>query len=50
MNEYIKSDLYRLYGNCSFSTFCLAWRRHPSFRFLVAFRLAKSGGGTTLYW
>ena len=44
MNDYVKSDLYRLYGNCSISSFGLAYLKYPSFRFLVAFRLAKSGG------
>lgn len=45
MNEYVKSDLYRLYGDCSWKSFVKAYLKHTGFRYMVAFRLTNSGGG-----
>ena len=44
MNEYVKSDLYRLYGDCSWKSFVKAYLKHTGFRYMVAFRLTNSGG------
>ena len=44
MNDYIKSDLFRYYGNCSFSTLLKGFR-NKTVRFQICFRLAKSRGG-----
>lgn len=45
MNEYIKSDLFRYYGNCKFSTFLLALLRDRTFRYQYAFRLRQGNRG-----
>lgn len=42
MNVFVKSDLYRYYGNCKFSTFCKAYIKSRTFRFQCALRLAQS--------
>lgn len=39
MNEYVKSDLFRYYGDCKFSTFLRALLRDRTFRFQYIFRL-----------
>lgn len=44
MNEYIKSDLYRYYGDASFKTFLLAYFMNKTFRFQVALRLWQTKG------
>lgn len=44
MTEYIKSDLYRLYGKCDFLTFWKAYLRNATFRFQCAFRLCHGKG------
>lgn len=45
MNEYIKSDLFRYYGDCRFSTFFRAILRDRTFRFQYAFRLRQGNRG-----
>ncbi len=42
MNEYVKSDLLRYYGQADNKTFWKAYFENNIFRFQVAFRLAKS--------
>lgn len=42
MWNYIKSDLYRYYGNCKFITFCRAYIFNKTFRTQVAIRLGHS--------
>lgn len=49
MNEYVKSDLYRLYGDCSWKSFVKAYLKHTGFRYMVAFRLTNSGGDNTCF-
>lgn len=44
MNEYIKSDLFRYYGDCSYSSL-LKGIRNRTIRFQICFRLATSQGG-----
>lgn len=44
MNDYVKSDLMRYYGNCKMTTFLRALRS-KTFRFQFAFRMCHSGGG-----
>lgn len=44
MNEYVKSDLFRYYGNCKVSTFLHALLRDRTFRFQYIFRLRQSTG------
>lgn len=43
--EYIKSDLYRYYGNTHMGTFLSAFFRNKTFRFLCIIRMCRSGGG-----
>lgn len=47
MNDYIKSDLMRYYGDYKFSTFLRALRNR-TFRFQYAFRLCHARGGARL--
>lgn len=49
MNEYVKSDLYRLYGDCSWKSFVKAYLKHTGFRYMVAFRLTNSEGGQHMF-
>lgn len=42
--EYIKSDLYRYYGNTHMGTFLSAFFRNKTFRFLCIIRMCRSGG------
>lgn len=49
MNEYVKSDLYRLYGDCSWKSFVKAYLKHTGFRYMVAFRLTNSEGATHVF-
>ena len=44
MNKYIKSDLYRYYGNTKLSTFIKAYITNGTFRFQCAFRLCHEKG------
>lgn len=44
MNNYIKSDLYRYYGNTKISTFIKAYIRSGTFRFQCSFRLCNDRG------
>lgn len=44
MNEYIKSDLFRYYGNAKISTFLYAYIKKEAFRFQVAYRLCNDKG------
>lgn len=46
MNEYIKSDLFRYYGDCSYVTL-LKGIRNRTIRFQICFRLATSQGGVS---
>lgn len=39
--EYIKSDLYRIKGENSLSSFLITFLKNRSFRFLIFFRLSK---------
>lgn len=43
MNDYIKFDSFRYYGNCSFSILLKGFR-NKTVRFQICFRLAKSRG------
>lgn len=49
MNEYVKSDLYRYYGNSDFSTFIRALLKDSTFRFQYVFRMCQSQG-MSRYW
>ena len=44
MNKYIKSDLYRYYGNTKFCTFIMGYFRNRAFRYQCAFRLCNDKG------
>lgn len=44
MNDYIKSDLFRYYGNARFSTFLKAMMKDRTFRFQYAFRMCQTKG------
>ena len=44
MNDYVKSDLMRYYGQYDFWTFVKAYLRSSTFRFQVAFRLSQDTG------
>lgn len=49
MNKYVKSDLFRYYGKCNFTTFIKAIFRNRTFRFQYAFRMCQTSG-ITKYW
>lgn len=49
MNKYVKSDLYRYYGECSYITFVKAILKNRTFRFQYAFRMCQSNG-VSKYW
>ena len=44
MNKYIKSDLYRYYGNTKIKTFIKGYIINSSFRYQCAFRLCNDKG------
>lgn len=44
MNDFIKSDLIRYYGNCKINTFIRAILRSRTFRFQYALRLCQDKG------
>ena len=44
MNKYIKSDLYRYYGNTKFTTFIKGYIINSAFRYQCAFRLCNDKG------
>ena len=44
MNDYVKSDLMRYYGNYDFRTFIKAYLKNRTFRFQYAFRLCRCTG------
>ncbi len=44
MNDYVKSDLMRYYGNYKYSTLFKALWRNYVFRFQFAFRMCQCGG------
>lgn len=48
MNEYVKSDLMRYYGNYSLCTFLKAYLTNSTFRFQYAFRLCHCSGLTKI--
>ncbi len=49
MNQYVKSDLFRYYGKCDYTTFVKAILRNRTFRFQYAFRMVQSSG-ISKYW
>ena len=49
MNKYVKSDLYRYYGECNYITFVKAILKNRTFRFQYAFRMCQSNG-VLKYW
>lgn len=44
MNEYVKSDLYRYYGEVSIKVFLIAFLKNNAFRYMVGVRLSNSTG------
>ena len=44
MDEYIKSDVFRYYGEYNIKTFIKGYCENSTIRFLVAFRLSKTKG------
>lgn len=44
IKDYIKSDLFRYYGNCSFFSL-LKGLKSRTVRFQICYRMAKAGGG-----
>lgn len=48
MNDYVKSDLMRYYGNYDLRTFINAYRKNRTFRFQYAFRLCHCTGFSRL--
>lgn len=44
MDEYIKSDLYRCYGNTKTSTFIRGFFENPGFNYMFWLRLCQKGG------